>query len=140
MNDSFFEDTEMRARASKVRDLVGRRYPGIIAVYLFRPDVGRQPARDVGVGILLAATPKEADPAEAEVRQAIRCELGCRADVRILNGAARTFARRILTDGRRILVRDAELCKALFERTAASKRPFRPATPTLRPRKTAVSA
>lgn len=104
-----------KERLRRLQDFFDRHYAGIVAVYLYKPVFGPGPYADIDLGILLAETPMENLPAEAEVEWAIEHALGLDADVRILNGAPPTFVSQLMRSGTLIVDRDAALRKDLSE-------------------------
>lgn len=102
-------------RIRRLQSLFDRHYPGIVAVYIYKPEFGPGPYAEVDLGILLAATPEATLAAEAEVEWMIQNAMGLEADVRILNGGPPTFVGRVLRGGRLIVDRDAALRKDLSE-------------------------
>jgi len=105
----------MEERIRRLRHLFDRHYPGIVAVYLYKPVFGPGPVVDIDLGILLTATPEATLPAEAEVEWMIQNAVGLEADVRILNGGPPTFVGQVIRGGRLIVDRDAALRKELLE-------------------------
>jgi hypothetical protein len=105
----------MEERIRRLRHFFDRHYPGIVAVYLYKPVFGPGPLVDIDLGILLAATPEATLPAEAEVEWMIQNAVGLEADVRILNGGPPTFVGQVIRGGRLIVDRDAALRKELSE-------------------------
>ncbi|MCF8053349.1 MAG: hypothetical protein K9L59_19105 [Desulfobacterales bacterium] len=105
----------MEERIRRLRRFFDRNYPGIVAVYLYKPVFGPGPYTEIDLGILLAATPEATLPAEAEVEWMIQNAVGLEADVRILNGGPPTFVGQVIRGGRLIVDRDAALRKDLSE-------------------------
>ena len=104
-----------KERIRRLRHFFDRHYPGIVAVYLYKPVFGPNPLVDIDLGILLAATPEATLPAEAEVEWMIQNAVGLEADVRILNGGPPTFVGQVIRGGTLIVDRDAALRKELSE-------------------------
>ncbi|MCF8081096.1 MAG: hypothetical protein K9K88_17605 [Desulfobacterales bacterium] len=118
----------MEERIRRLRHLFDRHYPGIVAVYLYKPVFGPGPFADIDLGILLAATPEATHAAEAEVEWMIQNAMGLEADVRILNGGPPTFVGQVIRGGRLIVDRDAAFRKSLSEEILHphAKEPRRP--------------
>ncbi len=98
-----------------VQRLAAAEFPGIVAVYLFGSEAEGRPhsESDVDVGVLLDRQrfPTTRERFDERLRLSLRLSGAAgerRADVVILNDAPPTFARRIVTSGRRLLCSDAE--------------------------------
>ena len=116
------EDT--RVESALVDRLAATNAAGLVSAYLFGSHAENRAHResDVDVGVLLdwKTYPTAADRAEAEL--GLIAELTHAAhrrpvDVVILNDAPPTFARHVLTRGRRIVCRDAEADHAFLRDT-----------------------
>jgi predicted nucleotidyltransferase len=108
--------------ASAVRASV----PGVVSVYLFGSAAEARTHRDsdVDVAILMShdLAPRAADRFEARLAAVtrLRAALGRDADVVMLNDAPPQLARRILTDGQRVLIEHADKDSA-FRRVVLSR-------------------
>ncbi len=110
-----------------------RELPSVVSAYLFGSVVEGRTHResDVDVAVLLdgAAYGLASERFEARLRGigALRAALGREVDLVILNEAPPQFARRVLTDGQRVLVTDEASDRAFLQTTlsrAADLEPF----------------
>ena len=108
--------------------------PGLVSAYLFGSHAAGRAHResDVDLGVLLDWTvfPTETSRCEEQLRliaPLTRAARGLPLDVVILNDVPATFARHVLTHGRRIFCRDADADYAFLRDTllrAADLAPF----------------
>lgn len=127
-NDAF--DAARRVAAFLARSEHG----AVVSAYLFGSHVEGRAHResDIDIGVLFdrAALPTRRERFDAAVRlsAAIQADLGTAAiDLVVLNDAPPLFARRIVTDGRRVLCREGELDHAFVrdvQLRAADLAPF----------------
>jgi len=106
--------------------------PDVASAYLFGSAAEGRSHResDLDIGVLLSwsSPPQRSDRSEAGIRLAGRLQalLAQPVDLVVLNDAPALFGRHVVTEGRRLLLRDARCATTTSYETCSSARPISP--------------